>query len=265
MQRGEDPAVDLRALPHRDIGLHVAELVDVGVQREEGVGIEQFAKKQTGRFFDASQVKTQVVPHLCVGNHVPAGGIGAVFVNRFEGVYRVAQAFGHFLAIFVQYQTIGYHVFEGHTVEHHHGDGVQGIKPAPGLIHALGDEVGRVTELEVFLVFKRIVPLRIRHGARVEPNVDQVEFAVQRLAVIGYQHDLVNVGAVQVFGHSLVFAQGGIGLVDLILQFLNRTDAFFQGTLLVAPNWERDAPVARAGEVPVLQVFEPFAKTAFTR
>ena len=200
-----------------------------------------------------------------VGDHVPAGSVGPVFGHGFERISGVAQAFGHLLAVFVQHQTIRDHVFEGHAIKYHHGDGVEGIKPAPRLVNPFGDEVGGVAEPEFVLVFKRIMPLCVGHGTRVEPYVDQVEFAVQRFAVVGYQHDLVNVGAVQVFGHFLGFAQNRIGFADFFLQLLDRTDALFLCPILAAPDGQRDAPVTRAGKVPVLQVFKPFAKTPFTR
>ncbi len=163
VQRGEHPTVNFGTFPHRDIRFNVAELVDVGVQRKEGVGIVECAKELALRFFDARQVKAQVVPHLGVGDHVPTGSVGTVFGYSFKRIRRVAEALGHLLAVFVQYQTVRNHVFERHTVEYHHGDGVERIKPAPRLVNAFGDEVSRVAEFEFFYIFKRVMPLCIRH------------------------------------------------------------------------------------------------------
>ncbi len=68
----------------------------------------------------------------------------------------------------------------------------------------------------------------------------------------------------QVFGYLLGFAQNCICFYNFVLQLLYRTNALFLGAILAAPDGQRDAPVAGAGKVPVLEVFQPFAKAAFT-
>jgi hypothetical protein len=60
---------------------------------------------------------------------------------------------------------------------------MQGIKPATCLVNAFGNKIGRESfGLNFFLVLKRKMPLGIRHGAAVEPDVDQVGLAVHGLS-----------------------------------------------------------------------------------
>ena len=49
-----------------------------------------------------------------------------------------------------------------------------------------------------FFVLERVVHLRVRHGSRVEPNVNQVFLAVHRLSRGGYQYDIIHVRTVQI-------------------------------------------------------------------
>ena len=77
---------------------------------------------------------------------------------------------------------------------------MQGEEPSTGLVHTLGDEVGRIVGAVVhdFLVLERIVQLCIGHGTRVEPYVDEVELALHGLAVLRHEDDVVHIGAVEV-------------------------------------------------------------------
>ena len=157
-------------------------------------------------------------------------------------------------------------------------------EPTARLVYALGDEVRGINRavIEQFLVLKRIVNLGIRHGTRVEPNVDKVGFAVHRCAGGRNQHDVVDIRTVQV-DEVVVFAAviagnesfllerigrhhtGGDSLLDFVIKFLDRADTDLFARLIVAPNRERCAPIARAAEVPVVEIFEPFAETSRTR
>ncbi len=156
---------------------------------------------------------------------------------------------------------------------------MQREEPAARLIDALGDEVGRVDVAESLLVFERVVHLCIGHGARVEPYVDQIGFAVHRLALGRYQDDLIHVGPVEVdvgrrvvllrhvadlevlvgiFGHE----SGGDRLLDLAHQLPDRADALELRVVFRRPHRQRRAPEARTREVPVDQPFEPLAEAA---
>ena len=63
---------------------------------------------------------------------------------------------------------------EGEVVEQQGGDGVEGEEPAAGLVHRLRDEVGGEAAAEQLLVLERVVVLRERHRAGVEPGVDHL-------------------------------------------------------------------------------------------
>ena len=56
----------------------------------------------------------------------------------------------------------------------------QGQRVGSHLVEPLGDEVGREGLLEALLVLERVVQLRVRHGARLEPAVEDVLDALQR-------------------------------------------------------------------------------------
>ena len=124
--------------------------------------------------------------------------------------------------------------------------------------------------------------MRVRHRAGVEPHVDEVALALHGLAALRNEHDVVHVGAVQVnlviillaviARHKALVAQrvalhdaGCHALFDFVVEFGDRADALFLARLGIAPDGQRRAPVARAAEVPVVEVFEPFAEAARAR
>ena len=192
--------------------------------------------------------------------------------------------FRHLVALCVEHQTRRNHVFECDRVENHRGDGVQREEPAACLIDALVDEIGG--ERQFFIdgigIFKRIVHLRVRHCARVEPHVDEVAFALHRLAVGGCQHDFIDIRTMKVdfvvvflrhiTNHKTLVFQWVMShhtsldcFFDFVVKFLDRPDAFLGFALFVAPNRQRCAPETAARKVPVVQVFEPVAKTTRSR
>ena len=77
---------------------------------------------------------------------------------------------------------------------------MQCIEPSARLIHTLRDEVGGEggTLVEQFLVLERIMNLGVWHSTGVEPDVDEVQFALQHGSTLAHQPDLIDVGAVQV-------------------------------------------------------------------
>ena len=86
----EDPAVDLGTLLDVDVGLTIVELVDVGIQGEESVGVIQGSEELATHLVHASLVKLQVVPRLRVGDHVPTHGIGTKFLDGAKWVDGIA-------------------------------------------------------------------------------------------------------------------------------------------------------------------------------
>ena len=121
--------------------------------------------------------------------------------------------------------------------------------------------------------------LRVRHGARVEPHVNQVKFATHRLAGGRHQYDTVHVWTVHVYllvvlaahvaGDETVLGDGVLGhhagchsLVYFAAQFLVAADYHLLGAIIRTPDRQRSAPVARARQVPVLHVLQPLAEAA---
>ena len=157
---------------------------------------------------------------------------------------------------------------------------MQREEPTTGLIDALRDEVGGEVGLEELFVLERIVQLAVRHGAGVEPHVDEVALAVHLLTRRGDQHDgidvrfmEVNVVVVVLLRHVVDFEvlirilgheTGLDGLVDFGHQLFDGADANLLFLVLGGPDGKRHAPETGAGEVPIDQVFEPVAETAGT-
>ena len=77
---------------------------------------------------------------------------------------------------------------------------MEGKEPSAGLVLTFGNEVGGIeaARVKTFFVFKGIVNLGIWHCAGVEPHIDEVGFAMHRLAGGAEEHDVVDVGAMEV-------------------------------------------------------------------
>ncbi len=163
---------------------------------------------------------------------------------------------GHLAAVLGQDVAQADDVLVRRLVEHQGADGHQRVEPAAGLVDRLGDELRRVPALEQLLVLVRVAPLRERHRARVVPGVDDLGHAGGRrpAAVLGAgEGDLVDERAVRV-QPGLVGA-GQLGEL--------RAGADHREVVLrAAPDGQRGAPVAVAGERPVDVVVEPVAVPA---
>ena len=107
--------------------------------------------------------------------------------------------------------------------------------------------------LEVFLVFKRIMFLGIRHGTAFEPAVQHFGNAGQHSAIFARQSDLV---------HEMLVNVGDLAS-GKFFQFLNGADTDRFPSIGVAPHRQRTAPVTVAADRPVAGIFQPFAETAF--
>lgn len=94
-------------------------------------------------------------PGRGIRQEIPPDGIRAVLLQRLEGADGVALGFGHLLAKLILHMAEHNHVLEGGLIEQQGGNRQQGIEPAAGLIHRLGDEVRRELRLEQFLIFRR--------------------------------------------------------------------------------------------------------------
>ena len=158
---------------------------------------------------------------------------------------------------------------------------MQRKEPSSGLVHALGNEVGRIDLAVVkgVLVLERIVYLGVRHRTRIKPYVDKVELALHRATRRRYENDVVDIRTVQV-DFLIVFLgivtrneafilqgigghhAGGYRFLNFIPESLHGVNDEFLGSIFGAPYGQRGAPIARAGQVPVLKVLKPFSETA---
>ena len=207
---GLDERVDARENPAVDLGLLLLRhgrnilcrgpFVDIGIEGEERVGIEERAEELAAHLVDALRVELQVVPRLGVGHHVEAHGIGTILLNHVERIHHVAHVLRHLVALGIEHESGGNDVLEGHRVEHHRGDGMQGEEPTACLVDTLVDEVGGEGQMLVdgVAVLEGIVHLCVGHSTRVEPHVDEVALAVHGLALLAHEDDVVDIGAVQV-------------------------------------------------------------------
>ena len=104
-----------------------------------------------------------------------------------QGIHRVngiALGFAHLLAVLVLHMPQHDDILVGGIVKEQSGNRQQGIEPATGLVHSLGDEVRRITLLKNLLVLKRIMPLGKRHGAGIEPAVNNLRHALHLAAAL---------------------------------------------------------------------------------
>ena len=281
VEQRQDPAVDFRTLCHRLGGFGAREAVDVGIEGEELVGVVKRAEQFAAHLGHTGLVIFQVVPGSGVGNHVPAHGVDSEAFDIVERIDGVAKTLRHLVAVLVEHQTVRDHGLERHAVEHHAGNGMQCEEPSAGLVNALGDEIGRIdlAVVQNLLVFEGIMNLCIGHRTGIEPYVDQVELTVHRLPGGGHEDNAVHVGAVYVDLGVILLAHvaghetgGGVGvllhqagfhrLVDLLTELFVASDNYFLGAVVGTPDGERRAPVAGTRQVPVLDVFKPFAEAA---
>ena len=195
-------------------------------------------------------------PGSAVAVEIPADGVGPVLVQGVEGIHGVALGLGHLVAVSVQDQAQDDDVLIGGLVEEQGGFRMQGIEPSSCLVHGFGDELCREPALEQLLVLKWIVVLGERHGAGVEPAVDDFGHALHGAAAVGAgdQH-VVHERSVEL--DLCVFGVAG-----------EPSQLFFaaHGDLLSAvrtfPDVQRSAPVTVPGDAPVLDVLQPVAESS---
>ena len=121
--------------------------------------------------------------------------------------------------------------------------------------------------------------LSVGHGAGIEPNVNEVSLAAHGSTGGRNEHNLIDVGAVQVnavivlsavvSGHKtfllqrIRFHESALhALFDFCIELFQRGDAHFLFRVGVAPDGQRRSPVAGTAEVPVVEVFKPFAEAS---
>ena len=251
--------------------------VDVGIKREERVGVVESAEELAADLVNTGLVETQVVPRLGIRKHIPAESVGAVLVEFLERIHGIAEALAHLVAVLVEHKSVGDDALESGSSAYHRMYRVQGIEPAARLVDTFGDEVGGAAEIRAVDAAK--ASLGIRHRTGIEPYVDKVALAGHLPARRAHEEDVVDVGPVEIdavvviLAHvcrieSLVFK--GIGghyaccnrFLDLLVELLGAAYADFFLAVFGTPDRERRAPETAAAEVPVLDVLEPNAEAS---
>ncbi len=158
---------------------------------------------------------------------------------------------GHLAAVLGQDVAQAQHVAVRRLVEDQRPDRHQRVEPAAGLVDRLADEVGRVGLLEALAgtLGVREPPLGERHGAAVEPGVDDLGHP-PRLGAAGRAGEghLVDVRTVRV--------QLGLVGAGELGELGERAHAHLV-VVGAAPDGQRGAPVAAARERPVDVVVQP--------
>ena len=255
IEAGQHPLVHQGQLDVFDGMILGVEVVNVGVEHEESVGILQRAHELALALGHGLRAETAGQPRRARGVEIPAHGVGTLLVQHAPGIDHIALVLGHLLAVLVLHVTQHDAVFKRRTVKHQSRDGHEGVEPPAGLVDGFGDEVGREALFKNLLVFKGIVPLGKGHGAAVVPAVDDFLDAVHGLAALGAgDFDLVHIGAVQ-----LDIAHGRGGHLAQLLTGADHVDV----PLLADPDGQRRAPVTLARQTPVHHVFQEVAHAAF--
>ncbi len=132
---------------------------------------------------------------------------------------------------------------------------MQVIKPPSYLTGILNDEIGGEMRFKPFPVFKRIMALTERHGARFKPAIQHFRHPAHPSAAIRADgNDLVEMFLVQVLD-----CMAG-GSRNFSARSQHQPPA--AGAIFANPDRDGRAPVPRTGDVPIPGAFEPFSETA---
>ena len=142
---------------------------------------------------------------------------------------------------------------------------MKGEEPSTCLVYSFCDKIcrERFTVVDEFAILERIVYLCVRHGSRVEPNVDKVEFACQHVSCLAHQLDIIYVWTMEVnlivvrlthiaryeaffFQRIAAHHTCSYSLLDFVIELFYRTNADFLAGVAIAPDWKRCAPIATA-------------------
>ena len=153
------------------------------------------------------------------------------------------------------------------------------VKPASGLVNALGYEVCRAAKLRRIQSTETF--LSVRHRAGVEPNIDKVCLTGHLLSGRTDKEYVIDIRPVEINPVVVLLAHvlriktivlkriachesGFHSLVDLGVELCDRADADLLLSVLGAPDRKRCAPETAAAEVPVLDILKPLAETSRT-
>jgi len=132
---------------------------------------------------------------------------------------------------------------------------MQGVEPAPGLIHRFADEICRELLLECIRVFKRIMPLRNRHGTGIEPHINQFRNPIHLpTTFFTTPAEFIHVRAMQIQVAEIASYP--------FRQLSHRADTFLRMALITFPDRQRRSPITFASQRPVHIIGQPVAKPA---
>ena len=100
------------------------------------------------------------------------------------GVNDVPKRLRHFLATRVLHVANHHDVLVDRRVLQQHAERVQRVEPAACLVNGLADEVCGELVFEHVLVLKRVVPLCVRHRARIKPGVEHFWQSLHRAVTL---------------------------------------------------------------------------------
>ena len=185
VEAGEHPAVHEGELALFKLEFGRIVFIDLGIEREEGVGIPERALELTLHLADGFRPEAGRDPRRGVGVEVPSDGVGALLVEHRPGIDDVALVLAHLDAVLIVDVAQNDAVLEGRAAEEDGRDGEQRIEPAARLIDRLRNEICGEGLFEEIFVLEGIVVLREGHGTRIEPAVDDLGRALHLAAALG--------------------------------------------------------------------------------
>ena len=221
------------------------------VQHEERIGVPKRAQELALALADVLRAETRRQPRHRRTVKIPPDRVRALLVEHRPRIDDVALVLGHLDAVLVVDVTQNYAILERRPVKQQRRHREQRVEPASRLVDRLADEVRREMLVEDILVLERIVPLRERHAAAVEPAVHDLGRAVHLAAALGaLEHDRIDVRLVKL-DVALYAAQ--------LFEFLLAADNVHVPAVLANPNRDGRAPIALARYAPVDDVLKEVA------
>ena len=237
--------------------IHGVEIVNVGVEYIERVGVPQRTHELALSFLHCLAIETVGQPRSAVGIEIPPDRVRAVSAQRLHGAYGISLRLTHLFPVLIQYQAHDDHVLVSRTVEQQGRLRMEGIEPSSGLIHSLRNKCRGIPFFKQFLVFKRIMQLGIGHCAGIKPAVDHFRHTLHGFAAVRAGNLIgVDIRAVKLHIQRILPA-------GKFLQFLAAPHGNLLSAALTFPDVQRSSPVTVSGNAPVLNVLQPVSETAF--
>ena len=235
------------------------------LRKNPAVGVPQRHQETAGRLSQHVFVEPARNPDLTGADQEQSHGIDAVSGDHAPRVDRIPLALRHLLARGVEHQIVHQHmaIRRGGTggivrqrIAECRGNRQQRVKPATRLIDSFCDVIGGEMSLEHIGILKRIVPLRKRHAAGIEPGIDHFRHASHRAGAAGGRPGVV-------VDKRLVWIKiVGQRPANACRELRKPPDHFDLGRVrVVDPHRQRRAPVSIARNRPVDIVLEPLSKT----